>query len=146
VTQIIQLKNSRGRTVAKLGAALLIVVGLINLYPVIGVISSDQLAELYGVSFESVDHLILMRHRAVLFGLLGTFIIYSVFKRPLRPIACVAGLVSMLSFALLAFLSADYGDALRKVVVVDVIGSAALAVVLVIEHRAPDREICNKLP
>ncbi len=111
--------------------ASLIAVGLLNLYPLIGVLSADQITQLYGLSLETPDQVILMRHRAVLFGLLGVFIIYSAVEQSLRLLACVAGLVSMISFVLLAFASGDYGDELHTVVVADVAGSIALAVVLV---------------
>ena len=110
--------------------AILLVVGLMNLYPVVGVISSEQIMHLYGVQLETNGLLILMRHRAVLFGLLGAFIIFSAFKSSFQLLACVAGLVSMVSFIILAYLSGDYGEALQKIIVADVIGSIGLIAVL----------------
>ena len=58
-------------------AGLLIVVGLIQIAPVTGVLGADRLSELYGLSFDEPNLAILMRHRAVLFGLLGAFLIYA---------------------------------------------------------------------
>ena len=52
-------------------SATLVLVGLIHLLPLSGVLSADQLASLYGLSFSEPNLAILMRHRAVLFGLLG---------------------------------------------------------------------------
>ena len=79
-------------------SAILIIVGLTNLLPVIGVISAESLASLYGFATLQGDLLILMRHRALLFGILGAFIIYSAFRRELQPSAILMGLVSMLGF------------------------------------------------
>ena len=116
----------------KLITGALLVAGLINLYPVIGVLSVDQLENLYGVPLENGDLIILMRHRAVLFGLLGAFIIYSAFRSSVQKLACIAGLVSMISFIVLAYASGQFGEHLNKVIVADVVGSLALIAVLVV--------------
>ena len=108
----------------------LVLAGLVNLFPVVGVISTGQLAALYGIDFEGPELAILMRHRAVLFGLLGAFILLSVFRPALQPLAITAGLVSMLSFIVLAFLVGDYNQEIRKVAVIDVVATAVLLVAL----------------
>ncbi len=61
-----------------LGTVLLIGVGLLNLAPIIGVISTQQLESLYGMADLSADLEVLLRHRVILFGLLGTFVLLSV--------------------------------------------------------------------
>lgn len=81
-----------------------------------------------------------MRHRAVLFGLPGAFILFSAFKDSLRLLACIAGLVSMLSFGMLAYVTGDYGGAIQKVVMIDVIGSIGLIAVLWIRVWKPGAE------
>ena len=116
----------------KLVSVCLLIAGAINLYPVVGVISVDQLEKLYGLSFENGDLVILMRHRAILFGLLGAFIIYSAFRSSVQTMACIAGLVSMISFIVLAYASGEFGEMLNKVIIADVVGSLALVAVLVI--------------
>jgi len=50
--------------------AMFIIVGIIHVLPVSGVLSSSRLTALYGRSFSDPNLAILMRHRAVLFGLL----------------------------------------------------------------------------
>ena len=110
----------------------LLVAGVINLYPLIGVISADQLMKLYGVPIEGSDLVILMRHRAVLFGLLGAFIIYSAYQRSMQVVACIAGLVSMLTFIAIAYAVGDFGEAFNKIILADIVGSVALAGVLTI--------------
>ena len=116
----------------KVVTAALLIAGVINLYPVVGVISADQLVELYGVPLGHGDLIILMKHRAVLFGLLGTFIIYSAFRSSVQTVACTAGLVSMISFIAIAYVSGEFGETFNKIIVADVVGSIALAAVLII--------------
>ena len=114
----------------KIVAALLILVGAINFYPVIGVLSAQSLTSLYSIDAQSGDLLILLRHRAILFGLLGAFIIYSAFKPELQWLAIVFGLVSMLSFIVIAFLVGDYGIGVHKVIIADVVASVLLFIVI----------------
>ena len=59
---------------------MLIVVGVIHLLPLSGVLGGAQLFSLYGVPVDDPNLEILMRHRAVLFGLLGVFLVYAAFK------------------------------------------------------------------
>lgn len=117
--------------------AILVLVGAINFYPVIGVLSAKMLSDLYLIDIESDDLLILLKHRAILFGLLGGFIIYSAFKSELQWLAIIMGLVSMLSFIAIAFLVGDYGAGVRKVIIADVVASAGLLIVLGLRWYMP---------
>ena len=119
----------------KIIAGLLILVGLINLYPAVGVISAGTLARLYRIDIQSNDLLILLRHRAVLFGLLGAFILASAFKPALQWWAIAIGLVSMLSFVVLALLVGGYGAGIQNVVRADVVASAGLLLALILRWR-----------
>lgn len=118
-------------------AGILIVVGLINISPVIGVLSADQLSRLYGISLDGPDLIILMRHRAVLFGLLGALIIAAAFRPALQSVACSAGLVSMLSFIVIAYSVGNYGAAIGNVILADVVASVGLIAVLVLRAFFP---------
>ncbi len=77
----------------KVIGTLIAVVGIIHLMPVTGVIGNEQLATLYGILIDEPNLEILMRHRAVLFGLLGVFLLYAAFQPALRTLAIVAGFV-----------------------------------------------------
>lgn len=112
-----------------LTTAILLVVGVINFLPILGITSSASLERLYGITIAGPDAEILLRHRAVLFGLLGALLIASAFRPKLQTIAVIAGLVSMLSFILIAISVGDYGDPIRNVVVIDVVALIALLVV-----------------
>ena len=115
-------------------------VGLLNLAPLIGVISADQLQGMYGVPIDSPDLEVLMRHRAILFGIVGGFVLFAAFRPALQGMAATAALVSMLSFILLAVIVGNVGDNVRKVVIADVIGSAALLLVLAVDWLRERRE------
>lgn len=108
--------------------AILILVGIVNLLPAIGVLSPARLASLYGIAAPAGDLEILLRHRAVLFAIVGGLLIAAAFHAPLRWAAIVAGLVSMLSFVVIAWLVGEPNTALRRVVLVDIVASAALAI------------------
>ncbi len=109
-------------------SASLIVVGIIHLVPVTGVLGVERLGSLYGIGIGDANLSILMRHRAVLFGLLGAFCLYAAFRPSLQLIALVAGAISVLAFLYLAYSTGGYNDELRRVVVADVVAAAFLAV------------------
>ena len=121
-----------------LATALFLIVGVVNLLPVIGTLSASRLQALYGVSLDDTNLVILMRHRAALFGIVGALLIASAFHRPLRPAAFAAGLVSMLSFVLVAQLVGGYNAELRRVVVVDLAATALLLGAGLITYLARD--------
>jgi len=105
---------------------LFILAGIANLPPVMGVLGAERLESLYGLPFAGEDLLLLMRHRAVLFGILGAFIIFAAFRIHMRAIATVAGLISMLAFVLLALPLNAHGEALQRVFWVDVVACVLL--------------------
>lgn len=119
-----------------LSTALIVLTGLVNLLPVSGVLSSSRLRALYGVALQDANVIILMRHRAVLFGIVGSLLILSAFHSPLRPVGYAAGFISMLSFVLIAWLAGGYNPELKRVLVVDVVASAALLAALLLERAA----------
>jgi len=67
-----------------LSTILICFAGLINFLPVTGALSGKRIQALYGVAVEDSNSEILMRHRAVLFGIVGALIIASAFDGLLR--------------------------------------------------------------
>ena len=63
----------------------LIIAGLINFFPVLGVFSTTVLSNAYGIPEPQGNLAILLQHRALLFGILGAIIIASVFKNTYKP-------------------------------------------------------------
>ena len=119
-----------------LATALLLLAALANLLPVLGVLSKARLESLYGVLLQDPNLAILMRHRAVLFAIVGGLLGVAAFHPPLRTFAIAAGLVSMLSFVAIAGLVGDYNPQLRRVVLVDVIASLGLVAAALLDYFA----------
>lgn len=119
-------------------AATLVIVGIIHLLPLVGVLGSPKLSELYGISVSEQNTEILMRHRAVLFGLLGGFLVFAAFNPSFQTAGFIAGFVSVASFLLLAFSVGQYNLQLSRVVVVDILALFLLVsggVALVLSKR-----------
>lgn len=114
--------------VRHLVTAMLLVVGVIHLLPLSGVLGAERLASLYGLSFDEPNLAILMRHRAVLFGLLGLFLVVAAFRPQLQGIALVAGFASVLSFLYLAWSVGGYNQELRRVFNADVVALVCLVI------------------
>ena len=111
----------------KLIAGMLIIVGVIHLLPLSGALGPERLNSLYGLDFAEPNLAILMRHRAVLFGLLGLFLIYAALRPALQPLALIAGFVSVVSFLVLAYITGGYNAAVARVVAADWVALACLA-------------------
>ncbi len=99
---------------------LFVLVGLVNIAPVVGVLGAAQLEALYGQAIADQELLLLLRHRAVLLGLLGGLLMFAAFRPPLRTVATVAGILSMGSFCWLALPLEVHGQALQRVFWIDV--------------------------
>ena len=110
---------------------MLIVVAVIHLLPVSGVISGERLTALYGLSFQEANLEILMRHRAVLFGILGVFIFYSAFKPKLYLSALVAAMVSVVSFLYIAWSVGGYNSQVARVYMADITALLCLVVAFI---------------
>lgn len=120
----------------KLITILLLVVGIIHLMPLLGVLGGDRLNSLYGLSLDEPNLQILMRHRAVLFGLLGALLVAAAFLPSLRTLAIIAGLVSVVTFLLLAWSAPHYNEALHRVVVADWIALFCLLLAVPLHLRS----------
>ena len=115
-------------------AVLLVIVGLINFLPVLGVLSAERLSQAYDVTLADNNLVILMRHRALLFGLLGGFVLVSVFLPLYRPAAMVLAGISMVGFLVIVLQQGGYNDALYKVMIADIVGIVALAAAALLHY------------
>jgi hypothetical protein len=116
-------------------SASLILAGIIHLLPLPGLLGADKLAALYGLELSEPNLSILMRHRAVLFGLLGSFLVYAAFKPSLQPLAFVAAFVSVVSFLLLAWSSGGYNTQVGRVVTADLVALVVLVIGAAVRAR-----------
>ena len=117
---------------------LMLVVAVIHLLPVSGFLGTGRLASLYGIEITDENLQILMRHRAILFGILGAFFAYAAFRPTLQPIAFAAAFVSLATFFYLALSAGDFNDAIRRVVWADVLASVCLFGAIVLYVRRND--------
>ena len=109
-------------------AALLLVVAAIKLLPLAGVAGGEVLERLYGIEVRDPNLELLLRHRAVLFGLLGALIAAGALYRPLRMLAFGGAWASVLSFLVLAAGTEPRNDAVGRVISADFVALAALVV------------------
>jgi hypothetical protein len=114
---------------------MLVVVAIIHLLPLSGILGTERLTALYGIHVDEPNLAILMRHRAVLFGLLGLFFLTAAFRPELQGIAFAAGFASILSFLYLAWPVDNCNPQLRRVFYADVMALICLVVGLVAHFR-----------
>ena len=111
---------------------LLVIVAMTQFLPIIGVLGAARLSSGYGIIVDDPNLEILLRHRAVLFGLLGLFIFHAVVTPAMRPLAYAAAFISIFSFFWLAFAVGGYNEAIRKIVIADGVAAVALVAAIVL--------------
>ena len=108
--------------------AVLVLVALIHALPIMGVLGAAKLSQLYGIPVQEANLELILRHRAVLFGLLAAFLAYAAVRPELHRIALGAGFVSVISFLVLAHPSASLNPALATVVRADWVALVLLVI------------------
>lgn len=109
-------------------SAMLVIVAIIHLLPLSGVLGTHRIETLYGISITDQNLAILLRHRAVLFGLLGSFILVAAFRPPLQLTAFILGFVSVASFLWLALRVGGYNVQVARVLLADFVALGCLAI------------------
>lgn len=105
----------------------LFVAGVINLLPSLLAFLPDKIAKSYGIQIPNANYELLLRHRAILFGIIGGLMIYSALVKKHYELSTMAGLVSMTSFVVLYFLiGKDINSELKKVMMIDVVAIVIL--------------------
>lgn len=113
----------------------LAVAAVIHLLPLPGVLGTQMLQRLYGIEALDADLLLLLRHRALLFGLLGMLLLGAIRHHALRTAAIGGGVASTAGFLLLAALGEAPGPALKPVLVADIVALLCLLVAATIHIR-----------
>lgn len=111
----------------------LVVGGLVHLLPLTGLAGAARLQSIYGLAVTDANLELLLRHRAVLFGLLGAFMLGALKFPDWRIAALIAGLVSTVSFIALAFGVESLTPELKRVMWIDVGVVVLLAIALPVE-------------
>ena len=105
----------------------LFVAVVINLLPSLLAFLPDKIAKSYGIQIPNANYELLLRHRAILFGIIGGLMIYSALVKKHYELSTMAGLVSMTSFVVLYFLiGKDINSELKKVMMIDVVAIVIL--------------------
>ncbi|MDH4464213.1 MAG: phosphopantetheine adenylyltransferase [Acidovorax sp.] len=118
---------------------ILFVVAVVHALPIAGVLGAGKLAQLYGTPVQDAGTELLLRHRAVLFGLLAAFMGYAAIRPELHRPALLAGLVSMASFLVLwwQLRGSTLSPELATVARVDAVAMALLLVALAVHLIGP---------
>lgn len=101
-------------------SGILLIVGIINLLPLIVFFDASKTAKLYGLPIEGENLTILLRHRGVLLSLVGIALIAAVFKSEYRILAIALALISKIAFIFLTFTSENYTSEIKQVALIDV--------------------------
>ncbi len=104
-----------------------VIAGLINFAPVLGVLSNARVKALYAVEFANADFALLLRHRAVLLGIIGALLLAAAAAPALRTSAGLAGLASMVSYIVLMWMLGINNENLLRVMWADVFAVVVLA-------------------
>lgn len=106
----------------------LLISGAINIFPSALVFLPERISDSYGIKLQNPDFELLLRHRAVLFGIIGGLMIYSALTKKYYSISVIVGLISMLSFVILYFSLNGINDELTKVMKFDI---AAIVILII---------------
>ncbi len=107
----------------------LFIAGIINIVPSILAFIPDKISSSYGIEMPNANYELLLRHRAILFGIIGGIMIYSALTKKYYSLAVCIGFISMISFVvLLKLVNGDVNPELNKVMRVDIVGIVILLI------------------
>lgn len=107
----------------------LFIAGIINFIPSILAFIPEKISNSYGVDVSNANYELLLRHRAVLLGLVGGLLIYSAITKKNYNLSVVIGLISMVSFLILyKLINGEINPELNKVMKMDVLAIVILVI------------------
>lgn len=105
----------------------LVISAIINLLPFILAFLPEKIGKSYGIELPNINYELLMRHRAVLFGIVGGLLLFSGITKKYYQTSTTIGLVSMLSFMILyLIIEGEFSPELKKVFIIDCFASILL--------------------
>ena len=105
------------------------VAALLHVAPLLAISGAAAIERLYGVTPGDATTLLLLQHRALLFGLLGGLMLLAIWQPALRWIALSVAMISMSGFVLLIGLDSEAAQLNAKVQQVGKIDLLALPLV-----------------
>lgn len=106
---------------------MLVCAAVVNLLPAVAVLSVDRACAVYGLEPVDGDLRLLLRHRGLLFAILGSALLPTAFRPRWRTAALTANAASMAGFLALIPLEAPVSPAMLRVAKVDAVGLILLA-------------------
>jgi hypothetical protein len=110
---------------------LLVIAAVVQLLPAAAAFSPSLLNDLYGAVPADATGLLLLRHRAVLLGLVGLLLLAGAASEPLRIPAIALGLLSKVSFLVLFASAAASNPHTARVARADLVTASLLVVALI---------------
>lgn len=129
------MKPALAATAIRIG---LVGAALIHLLPLPGVLGGEWLVKLYGIAAPDLATESLLRHRAMVFGLMGLALLAALAIRPWRQPAVLFVLASDLGFLLIAAMDWPKSPAMQRVLAFDGL-SVALLLLVLLARRLPQR-------
>lgn len=111
-----------------------VVVGIIHTLPLVGIMGASRLQALYGLNVSDPNLLVLLQHRAVLFGTVAMVMYAAAFNPSLHALAIAIAIISMASFIILVLLKPEINAALTRVAWVDVFALVVLLLGLLSQY------------
>jgi len=128
---------STGRTRA--AQMILLIAGVVNVLPIAPLLDPDLLDTMYQVAPVEPTSEILLRHRALVLGLVGVALIVSVFRSSWRTAALVSAAVANGSYVVLAATGGEVSAAATRVMIIDVAVLVLLAIAALLLWGVPAR-------
>jgi hypothetical protein len=82
----------------------LFIAGIINFLPSLLAFFSEKISKSYGIEAPNASKELILRHRAILFGIIGLLMLYSSIMKKYYGLSSSFGLISMISFIVLFFI------------------------------------------
>ena len=98
----------------------LAIVAIIHILPVVGVAGQTTLVRLYETNITDNNLLLLMQHRAMLFGIVALLCALGAVQQRYQGIAITVGLLSVCSYMYLVLVQNDVNESLWRVFHVDI--------------------------
>ncbi|MBP6003794.1 MAG: hypothetical protein KA746_10205 [Pyrinomonadaceae bacterium] len=112
---------------------LMLLVGVLNLAPAIVFFAPERSLSLYAIDISEPNLGIVMRHRAILLGLLGAALIYGAFRKEFLVPVIIAALIGKAAFLFLVYSSSGANAEIGRVALFD-IGAVAVLIVAIALH------------
>ena len=108
---------------------ILFATGIVNFIPALIAFFPTKIKNAYGVAILESDSELLLRHRAILFGIIGGFMLFSALTQKYYVPATVGGLISMSSYIVLFYaVSGTINPELTKVLKIDIVACLLLVI------------------